>query len=366
MNARERMQAALSGQPVDRVPFFPCIYMDYACRAIGRDYKQALIDPRVGAHAMLAAARACGSDVVRVRVLPPATWYRQKEVVQDGTELVQRDRGSGQVDGRFDIDGGGKLIPSHPPPPIASVEAALARPYRTADELLVDGSLDTARQIVDTAHADGMFVVGMAGGQSINEVVATLGDAAAAMIGFLDEPDLVHAIIRNATDATIEVGAAFAEIGVDALYIGDSYASGSVISPAIYRTFCAPAYARAAAAAHARGLLVYKHCCGNYDPLLSVLRDEPLDGMEGIDPTSGMDVGRTRAALAERMTLIGGVSCLTLLNGSAAAVAAESAACIAAGGRTGRFVLGSACAVPPATPPENLEAMGDAARGAVA
>jgi uroporphyrinogen-III decarboxylase len=44
-------------------------------------------------------------------------------------------------------------------------------------------------------------------------------------------------------------------------------------------------------------------------------------------------------------------------------VHAEALACIAAGGTEGRFVLGSACAVPRYTPVENMRALARAALG---
>ncbi len=57
---------------------------------------------------------------------------------------------------------------------------------------------------------------------------------------------------------------------------------------------------------------------------------------------------------------MGGISCLTLLRGTPEAVYAEASRCITDGKPGGRYVLGSACAVPRAAPPENLLAARDA------
>jgi uroporphyrinogen-III decarboxylase len=78
-----------------------------------------------------------------------------------------------------------------------------------------------------------------------------------------------------------------------------------------------------------------------------------------MDPTSGMSVAHTREVIGDRLCLIGGVSCLTLLNGTAEQVHAEAQACIRDGGP--RYVLGSACAVPRFTPVENMHAFAQAA-----
>jgi MtaA/CmuA family methyltransferase len=226
---------------------------------------------------------------------------------------------------------------------------------------LATGCLDAAREMTREAHDRGLFVVGMAGAQTINTLVARVGSTQDALILMADDPPFVHRMFRMATDASIELIRAFAQVGVDCIYTGDSYASGSVISPRMYSEFCAPAYRRAADAAHALGLFVYKHCCGNYNPLLPLMTGNHLDALEGLDPTSGMVMARTREVIGDALCLIGGVSCLTLLQGTPEQVRNEALACIRDGGP--RYVLGTACAVPRYTPIENMRAMASAALG---
>jgi uroporphyrinogen decarboxylase len=100
----------------------------------------------------------------------------------------------------------------------------------------------------------------------------------------------------------------------------------------------------------------YKHCCGNYNPFLDHLPSVGVDAMDGIDPTSGMSVRHTKSKIGDKLTLMGGISCLTLLNGTPEQVAAEARQCIEAGKPGGRYVLGSACAVPRYTPVANIVA----------
>ena len=173
---------------------------------------------------------------------------------------------------------------------------------------------------------------------------------------FYDDPRLALALIDKAVAISIECCKAFIRIGVNCVYIGDSYASGSVISPNTYRRFCAPAYAEVAQEIHRCGVLCYKHCCGNYDPLLNDLPSTGVDAMDGIDPTNGMSVKRTKEKIGNRLTLMGGVSCLTLLNGTPEDVYEEAKQCVLDGKPGGRYVLSSACAVARLTPPKNLMA----------
>ena len=62
------------------------------------------------------------------------------------------------------------------------------------------------------------------------------------------------------------------------------------------------------------------------------------------------------------LAMIGGVSCLTLLGGSEEDVYDEAVACMEAGKPGGRYILGSACAVPRFAPQPNLVAAARAAR----
>jgi uroporphyrinogen decarboxylase len=234
-------------------------------------------------------------------------------------------------------------------------------PIITAEEYQQQGYFKDVAPLIKQAHAHDLFVVGMASSQTLNFMVQYMGDAEAAMMAFYDDPELALALINRAVEISLEKARAFIEAGADCIYIGDSYASGSVISPDTYHRFCAPAYRDTAAEIHRMGVLCYKHCCGDYNPLLAHLPETGIDGMDGIDPTSGMSVAHTKAMVGDTITLMGGISCLNLLNGTPEEVYAEATACIEAGKPGGRYILGSACAVPRFSPPENLLAAGKVA-----
>jgi MtaA/CmuA family methyltransferase len=354
MTSQERMKAVLSGVLPDRVPFCPTIYIDHACLACGRKFEEALINPAVGAECMLGAARRYGADAVRFCMGPGAAWYDEKIVLERDGKLVQLSRKTGKLEGRYDVEGGGTLIPVEKPPTVQSLAEARAIPVTNADEYLERGHLRDVAKCVQAAHNDGLFTVGMVGGQTINFLVEKTGSPSNALMLFYDDPELACALIQKAVAISVAIAKAFISTGVDCIYIGDSYASGSVISPAIYRRFCAPAYAELAQEIHRHGVFCYKHCCGNYNPLLDDLPSTGVDAMDGIDPTNGMSVGHTKAKIGAKLTLMGGISCLTLLNGTPEAVYEEAKQCVLEGKPGGRYVLGSACAVPRRTPPENI------------
>ncbi len=355
-SSRERMRAVLSGELPDRVPFFPTIYIDHACVACGKQFDDALIDPSVGQECMLGAALRYQTDTVRFCMGPPQAWYDEKVVVHRDEGLAQVCRRSGRVEGYFDVAGGGAFRPLEPERPIRTVDEARNIPVPSANEYLEQGCFRDVARGAAAAHDRGLFVVGMCGKQTIGFMAEAMGGSDHALMLFYDDADLAYALIAKAVAISIEKGKAFIASGVDCIYIGDSYASASVISPDVYRRFCVPAYAEAAQEFRRQGVFCYKHCCGNYNPLLEDLVSTGVDAMDGIDPTSGMSVGDVKRRIGSRLTLMGGISCLTLLNGSAEQVYEESRQCVLAGKEGGRYVLGSACAVPRYTPPENLMA----------
>lgn len=355
-SSRDRLRAAYSGVLPDRVPFFPTIYVDHACVACGESFEDALINPALGQACMLGATRRYDADAVRFCMGPDASWYDEKVVVERDGRLVQLSRKSGKADGYYDVQGGGSLIPLQKPGYVRTIHDVRAIEVPGAQEYIDRGCLKDVATYVREAHDEGFFVVGMCTSQTINFMVEKTGHPEAALMLFFDEPELARALIDKAVAISIEKGKAFIKTGVDCLLIGDSYASASVISPHIYEHFCAPAYVEVAQEFHREGVFVYKHCCGNYNPLLDVFATTGVDAMDGLDPTSGMRVAYTRERLGAEVTLMGGLSCLTLLNGTPEQVYEEAKQCIEEGKPGGRYILGSGCAVPRYTPVENMMA----------
>ena len=352
--SRERMTAVLSGKLPDRVPFAPTIFVDHACVACGKKFEDALINPALGQECMLGAALRYETDNVRFVMGPEASWYEEKVVVERDGKLAQLSKKNGKVEGYYDVQGGGKLIPLEKNKKVRTIQDAREIQVTEADEYIQRGCLKDVAGLVKTAHEKGLFAVALCSSQTVNFIVDRMGSTTNALMLFYDDPELAVALIDKAVAISIELCKAFIKVGVDSVFIGDSFASGSVISPDVYRRFCAPAYAGVVKEMHKHGVFCYKHCCGNYNPLLDDLPSTGVDAMDGIDPTNGMSVRHTKEKIGTKLTLTGGLSCLTLLNGSAENVYEEAKQCVLEGKAGGRYVLGSACAMPRFTPPENV------------
>ena len=351
------MTSVLSGEMPDRVPFYPTIYFDHACVACGKRFEDVIVNPALAQEFMLEAARHYGTDVVRFMIGPESSWYESKSVVERDGKLVQVDRKSGDVEGYFDTEGGGKLISLEAPKFVRTLQDVHDIDVISAEEYLQRGCFKDVAKHASAAQADGFFIVGMCASQTLNFMVQHMGSPEAAMLLYHDDPKLAFALIDRAVAISIEKVKAYKLSGVDGVLIGDSYASASVISPDIYRRFCVPAYTQMAEEIRKMALFSILHCCGSYNPLLDMLPEIGVDAMDGIDPTNGMSVEYTKRRIGSQLTLNGGMSCLTLLNGTKEEVTEEAKRCLEEGMPGGRFSLGSACAVPRFTPPANLMAV---------
>jgi MtaA/CmuA family methyltransferase len=160
----------------------------------------------------------------------------------------------------------------------------------------------------------------------------------------------------------IEHAKALVDCGVDALYVGDPLSSASVISPRSFRAFCFPRFQLFCSELKDRGALIYLHICGNSGPILEMMADTGADCVEPLDPLGGVTVADAKRRIGGRVSLMGGVNTLTLLNGSPEQVYQEAVTCCRAGGIGGGYVLAAGDMVPDQTPEENVRSLVQAAK----
>lgn len=166
----------------------------------------------------------------------------------------------------------------------------------------------------------------------------------------------------NAVIAFLKAGLA---AGSDVAQAGDSLASLSMISPAIYEKYVYPYECKLFSAinpiAHAQGAVTLLHICGDTRKILPLMAQTGADILE-ID--AKVNMGDARRLTAGRVALMGNLEPTSVLFQGTAEVVREAAmACMSAcGAEDGAFLLGSGCEVVPKTPVENLRAMVTAAR----
>lgn len=367
MNSKIRMQKVFELKQPDRVPFFPTIWVDHACYSCGFSQKDGIKNRDIPYRAVLETSRRYQMDAVRVWIGQGRDWFKENVVAEEGNDLFLIDRKNGQKIGKYDIEGGWGIIPLKPNgfidhSPTIEGESDLSKvEVLTEQDYFEQGFMEPVLKLIQQAQND-FFIVGMASGQTLNFLVEKRGGPQRALMDLVENPEFARKIMEVGTDISIEKGKALIRAGVDAIYIGDSYSSASVISPAYYKEFCIPLYEKATREFHKKGVYVYKHCCGNYTPLLDLVAQESYDGMEGIDPLCGMNLGYVKAKIGKVKCLMGGMNTMTLLREKPDQVYFQATECLRQGMPEGGYILDSACAVPCYTPVENMLAFSRAAK----
>ena len=104
-------------------------------------------------------------------------------------------------------------------------------------------------------------------------------------------------------------------------------------------------------------VLTYLHICGNVAPIIEMMTDTGVHCIEPLDPLGGMDIQEAKQAVKNRVSLMGGVNVLTVLNGKPDEIYQESMHCCKIAGREGGYILAAGDMVPDRSPKENIQAM---------
>lgn len=174
------------------------------------------------------------------------------------------------------------------------------------------------------------------------------------------EESLIAELLDYCTEATGHFVRLMAQTGCDMLSNGDSPAGPEMISPEMYEKFALPYEKKIVEVAHAIGLPYALHICGNTETILDKMLQTGADAFE-LDYKT--DVRKVFEEYADKATLIGNIDPTGVLAlGSVDEVKRTTLELLNIYSGSDRFILNAGCAIPPNTPPENLEAMIDVAR----
>jgi len=331
----ERVLCYLQGVNPQRVACFPLI-LNHAARVLGVSIGAYNRNPELMGKAHVAAFRRYGNDLVSIfsttSTLAEAMGTRMEFFEEDAPQIAEQPiqelddlkkirLPDFQKDGRLSVyldatelaasEVGGEVV----------VSTVLAGPFTTA------AALRPIDLFVKDLYKNREWV------HQLLEICCQAG------IAFIDQ-----VLARKALPIIVE------PIG-----------SGSLVSPRHFREFVAPYLKRMADHIHANGggLPAALHICGKTRPNLEAMLEADFD----IWSLDAVDLGEARQIAGHRATLAGNVSPANLLKNTPDEIYAEAKLiCGKAMGSPCGFILGSGCEIPINTPPENIDALINAAR----
>lgn len=185
------------------------------------------------------------------------------------------------------------------------------------------------------------------------------------LVDYLTNPEFVKRLARLVIDYKKRVMERAIEEGADILLTGDDYAyrTAPIMSPAAFKEFVLPYLQEMVDTAKEKGVPFIKHTDGNLWPIIDMIVDTGIDGLDPLEPIAGMDIGKVKEKYGDRIALAGNIDCTELLtHGTEADVVEAVKETIAKAGVGGGYILASSNSIHPGVKPENYRTMVKAAR----
>lgn len=342
MTSKQRVNAALRKQPVDRVPIFMWFHPDTAVKLSG------LLEIP-----LLAVSEAMANDVRQTWVnnnyaMEGIVHERDGESHLDWWGITWEKQHSFNQISKFPLAG-------------ALREAVLAYrfPRQRHEDLLA---------LMDPVVRDSRdFFIGCDVSPCVFEMYWRLRGMEDAMTDIGADPQLAGEMFRRCADFAIELGTAACDrFPLDWYWTGDDVAGQRclMMSPRTWRALIKPHLQRVIAVGKSRGLPVAYHCCGALRPIIPDLIEIGVDILNPIQSNCpGMDALELKREYGRDLAFMGGVDTQHLLpNASAAEVQRTTEDLI--DGMTadgGGYILAASHTISPETPIENIFAMYQAA-----
>jgi uroporphyrinogen decarboxylase len=156
------------------------------------------------------------------------------------------------------------------------------------------------------------------------------------------QPDFIRRVIKFYENHFCMMLEAWAAAGLPgAMYTDDmAFRSGPMVNPRMMEKFYGPSLRRITETAHALGLKIVAHSCGNVYQLLEWFADCGFDGVHALEPTAGVELAKAKEMVGQRLCLVGNVDITHILVDADREEVLEAVrASIQAAGRGGGYVL---------------------------
>jgi uroporphyrinogen decarboxylase len=340
---KQRLAAAMRGEPTDRVPNFEVLIEDqHVERLLGRPAGNTLGvggDPAKGSqaaegvrpmypHDYLELCRLIGQDAIVLENL----WTPIKRREPDGSVTAWNDRSFKR---REDLK---RVV--------------------WPDESDLEARLRYVREYVAAAQGTGIAVMLLCGCifQTLYEFVIGLTDC---MVMTVEEPDLFDELMAGSADYFAELVRRAAAEGLDIVYLADDFAynKGLFVEPRRFERLWRPHFERIVEPARAAKKPIMFHSDGKIDDAVEILLDMGVDCLNPMDP-SGVDYRDYKRRFGHRVTLSGNIDIAwPLVKGTPEDVQRDVKEHMDVLKPGGRWIAGSSHSIVNYIPHENFVAM---------
>lgn len=173
-----------------------------------------------------------------------------------------------------------------------------------------------------------------------------------AMICCYDEPEMVHLVLKKATEFLINYLQAYKDLGIDGVFMAEPLAG--ILSPNLCDEFSSRYVKEIVSALDDDSFLVAYHNCGNntlkmVDTILST-------GCRLYHFGNAISIEQMLKLMPKDVMVMGNIDPVSLKDGSREDVIAATNALLEAVGDVDNFVISSGCDIPPLAKWENIDA----------
>ena len=387
MTSRDRMAVAMARGEPDRPPLMCQLALGHYFLNTDLDEIEIWHDTEAFAQALVTLQRRYGFDGILVNLPGRDPGWRRlvKEIAPDGegNRVVRWRDGSVTVAPPDDNphvygpDGKARKVPIEAVDPEALfyVEphdlSGVTYPYSWefggeaappgGPEFFPPWHLDTLRRVRTLAGPDVSVHAELF--SPFTQLLELLGYGEGLMALVLD-PGKCRAILERLAEGAACLGSMVAREDVDAVLVSSAFVGAGFISREHYRAFELPFLKQVVEGVRRvrSGLPVYVHTCGAIGDRLDLMEATGVDGIDTLDPPplGTVELAEALEVLGKRVFIKGNLDPVhTLLEGSPDEVREAALGRLRLAAPGGAYVLSTACSVAPATPPENLLALGE-------
>ena len=352
MRSRERLLAAITGQPIDRVPWSP--FLAYYWDNLPAETR------KMGQFAYM---RQMGADPL-LRGFHHLVKYTYinceiREQIRGKEKLVTFDTPVGQLTERYVYSPAGNtwFLADHP---VKTAEDFRILQY-IHEHMTMEPDFALFLEDRKLCGEDALILptIGVASKTAFQSLVEHWVGTEQLAYSLADESEIVEeclAVMQEKDEENVKLSI---QSGADG-YIFWEDSSTTNISPSMFEAYTAPEINRWGDLVHGQGGLLIHHACGLLNKLLPAMAKTNIDAIESITPppTGNISLQDAAALLPEHIALIGGLDPVRLLKGSPEEVC-EDARALLRDLKGRRFVLANADSCPPDVEYEKFVALSE-------